>query len=402
MSTTPHTSGFETPIFEELPGSIQRNILEHISTAILVFDEQLQLCFINPAAESALALSRQRILGMNMTSILAEEGSDTLEGVHKALTHGHCYSKREAVLALVNGRTLTVDYMITPIFEYDSPDKNTHKILMEFQLQDRLSKIHQGEHQHAKQETARILVRGLAHEIKNPLGGLRGAAQLLELELESVPRADELKEYTGIIIKEADRLRNLVDSMLGPNRPPQLVNTNIHEILERVCNLIHAETGGKLSITRDYDPSIPELAIDTELMIQATLNIIRNAMQAINQHMSLARGKITLRTRILRQFTIGSVRHRIICRLDIEDNGPGIGKEMLDKIFYPMISGRPEGSGLGLSIAQSILSQHEGIITCESQPGRTCFSLLIPLQSQQTSISQPLPTLSPACAGVEA
>ena len=169
--------------------------------------------------------------------------------------------------------------------------------------------------------------------------------------------------------------------MLGPLRLPTLTPINIHEVLERVANLIHAETGGQLQITRDYDPSIPDIEADSEQLIQATLNIVRNAMQAIGQHMPVSDGQITLRTRILRQFTIGDTRHKIICRVDIEDNGPGIPKDMVENIFYPMISGRADGSGLGLSISQSILTQHSGLIACDSEPGKTIFSLFIPFKS---------------------
>ncbi len=355
--------------------SIQNSILEHISTAILVFDSALYLCFMNPAAEFALSTSDNRILGLHIADIFTgNDGRDSaLDGLHRACDNGHCYSRREAVLQLLNGHTLTADYMITPI-----DDGQQRYLLMEFQPRDRLLKIHEEESLQAKQETAQILVRGLAHEIKNPLGGVRGAAQLLERELPN----PALKEYTSIIIEEADRLRNLVDSMLGPTRPPTLGHSNIHEVLERVCGLINGETENALVLVRDYDPSIPEMAMDAEQMIQAVLNVVRNAMQAIAQTMPLSEGSIILRTRILRQFTIGSVRHRIVCQLDIEDNGPGIPQTIRDKIFYPMISGRADGSGLGLSIAQAILGQHKGIITCESMPGRTCFSLFIPMGCQ--------------------
>ena len=249
-------------------------------------------------------------------------------------------------------------------------------LLLELQSRDRLLRIRNEERIKAKQETARVLVRGLAHEIKNPLGGIRGAAQLLSRELPS----PDLLDYTNVIIEEADRLRNLVDRMLGPIRPPAMEPINIHEILERICNLITAETNSELTIERDYDPSIPLMNVDAEQLIQATLNIVRNAMQAIGQAMPLSEGHLALRTRILRQFTIGSTRHKIICRVDIEDNGPGIPKDMQENIFYPMVSGRADGSGLGLSIAQSILSQHNGIVACESSPGQTRFSLFIPFE----------------------
>ncbi len=221
------------------------------------------------------------------------------------------------------------------------------------------------------------MIRGLAHEIKNPLGGLRGAAQLLARELPS----EDLADYTNIIIEEADRLRNLVDNMLGPNTNPRMEPTNIHEVLERVRHLVEAEGLGNIRVLRDYDPSIPELIGDREQLIQATLNIVRNAMQALQQHgYSVENPQITLRTRALRQFTIGSHRYRLVCRVDVIDNGPGIPESVREAIFLPMVSGRPEGTGLGLSISQSIINRHRGLIECVSEPGSTVFTLNIPLE----------------------
>ena len=175
-------------------------------------------------------------------------------------------------------------------------------------------------------------------------------------------------------------MRKLVDSMLGPYRPPQLQLTNIHEITERVCSLIEAETQGRLQLLRDYDPSIPELLADREQLIQAVLNIMRNAMQAIASQGHLEQGQITLRTRALRQFTIGQIRHRLVCKLQITDNGPGISQDIVDSIFYPMVSGRADGTGLGLAITQNIVTQHQGLIECDSQPGHTTFTLFLPLE----------------------
>ena len=357
--------------------TMQDKILENLTTAVLVFDQNLTVRSMNPAAEATLAVSDHQVHGLPIGDLFRED-SASLESMQQAVQTDACYNKREARLLLASGTTLTADYSITPI-HYDGETS----LLMELQPRDRLVRIRREETIKAKQETARILVRGLAHEIKNPLGGIRGAAQLLARELPD----NDLQEYTNVIIEEADRLRNLVDRMLGPIKPPTMKPVNIHEVLERVCNLIHAETNGVLKLVRDYDPSIPEVSVDAEQMIQATLNIMRNAMQAIGQSKPLSEGAITLRSRILRQFTIGNTRHKIICRVDIEDNGPGIPKDMLENIFYPMISGRADGSGLGLSIAQSILSQHSGIIACESQPGKTQFSLFIPFTNSHSEAS---------------
>ena len=219
----------------------------------------------------------------------------------------------------------------------------------------------------------RALVRGFAHEVKNPLGGLRGAAQLLEGEL---PDAS-LKEYTQIIISEADRLQKLVDEMLGPNRLPKKSLVNIHEVLERVRSLVLAEVPDGVQIKRNYDPSIPEFVADRDQLLQAVLNIVRNAIQAVEET-----GIIELKTRIERQFTIGNVRHRHVLRIDITDNGPGIPEEMQHRIFYPMVTSRAEGTGVGLSIAQSLISRHDGLIECSSNEDGAKFTILLPLEME--------------------
>ncbi len=218
-----------------------------------------------------------------------------------------------------------------------------------------------------------MLVRGLAHEIKNPLGGLRGAAQLLDLELHD----PELKEYTQIIIAESDRLQGLMDKMLGPNKLPNKSMLNIHEVLERVRQLVQAEYSGNLTINNDYDPSIPDIYADKDQLIQAILNIARNAMQAME-----GKGEIMFKTRIHRQLNVGRKRYKLAVKCDIINNGPGIDADMMSQIFYPMITGRAEGTGLGLSIAQALINQHNGLIECNSEPGNTVFSIFLPMEAK--------------------
>ncbi|MFP8968142.1 nitrogen regulation protein NR(II) [Pokkaliibacter sp. CJK22405] len=346
-----------------------RQLLDNMSTAVLRLDMLLQLEYLNPAAEMLLQVSGKRFMGAHISALFR----DTDEAMHilqeSALT-GHPFTQREAHLVLHHGQQITVDYSVTPLAE-------DHALMLELQARDHLLRITREEEMHAKQETTRELVRGMAHEIKNPLGGIRGAAQLLERELP----ADDLKEYTQVIIEEADRLRNLVDRMLGPRVMPQFSFLNIHQIIERVCALISAESGGSIRIERDYDPSIPEIEADEEQLIQAVLNIVRNAMQALGES-EIPEPCIILRTRSLRQFTMGNERHRLVCALSIIDNGPGIPESLMENIFYPMISGRASGTGLGLSIAHSILHQHQGMIKCESEPGQTQFTLFIPLEQE--------------------
>ncbi|MDD5755373.1 MAG: nitrogen regulation protein NR(II), partial [Methylococcales bacterium] len=231
-------------------------------------------------------------------------------------------------------------------------------------------RISQEEQSHAQQNTARLMVQGLAHEIKNPLGGLRGAAQLLDLEL---PNA-ELREYTRVIIAEADRLQGLVNRMLGSNELPNKKLLNIHEVLERVRWLVQTEVGENIKIHCDYDPSIPDLLGDKNQLIQAILNIVRNAVQAIPEN-----GNVILKTRICRHATIERQRYKLALRCEIIDDGIGIMPDMINKIFYPMVTGRAEGTGLGLSISQALISQHQGLIECSSEKGRTVFAIILPL-----------------------
>lgn len=355
------------------PANLHHHILDNLKTAILLVEPNLTVSYINPAAESLLAVSDQRIHGEAITHLFHED-EDTVVKLLDAINNREAFTKRETVLTLRSGDEITVDYAVTPIVEHPRTS-----LIIELQPLDRLLRISREEGLLSSQQNSKALLRGIAHEVKNPLGGLRGAAQLLARELDD-PR---LHDYTNIIIEEADRLRNLVDNMLGPNKMPNQLPTNIHEVLERVRQLVEVEGGEELSIVRDYDPSIPDIIGDREQLIQAVLNIVRNALQALKQSPPEDGAQITLRSRTLRQFTIGSHRHRLVCRVDIIDNGPGIPEDLAPSIFLPMISGRADGSGLGLSISQSILNHHQGLIECHSEPGRTEFSLFIPVEQNR-------------------
>ncbi|SFB55358.1 nitrogen regulation protein NR(II) [Azotobacter beijerinckii] len=349
--------------------SLHRLLLDNLTTATILLDGELRLEYMNPAAEMLLAVSGQRSHGQFISELFTES-PEALISLRQAVAEAHPFTKREALLTSLTGKTQTVDYAVTPVI-----NRGQTLLLLEVYPRDRLLRITKEEAQLSKQETTKLLVRGLAHEIKNPLGGIRGAAQLLARELPD----EALQDYTNVIIEEADRLRNLVDRMLGSNKLPSLAMTNIHEVLERVCSLVVAESEGRIVLVRDYDPSIPELLIDREQMIQAVLNIVRNAMQALAGQSDLRLGRILLRTRTLRQFTIGHVRHRLVCQVEIVDNGPGIPADLQETMFYPMVSGRPDGTGLGLAITQNIISQHQGLIECDSHPGHTRFSIYLPL-----------------------
>jgi two-component system nitrogen regulation sensor histidine kinase GlnL len=312
-------------------------------------------------------VSAKRLIGQDASELLPAN-SHLLAAIEQGIDNGHPFTEHEVNITLPGPRQVTVDCTITPL----SSRTEESGLLVEIHPLDRQLRISREGQQLVQQETVRNLVRGLAHEIKNPLGGLRGAAQLLERELPD----PSLKEYTNIIIGEADRLRNLVNRMLGPNSLPHKEPLNIHQVLEHVRQLVNVEKHNDITFITDYDPSIPEMLADRDQLIQAVLNIVRNAMQAIERQ-----GEIILRTRALRQFTIGRTRHKLVCQLEVIDNGPGIPEDMLESIFFPMVTSRAEGTGLGLSIAQSLVSQQGGLIQCESRPGRTRFSLLLPLDA---------------------
>ncbi len=344
-----------------------RRILENTNLAILVLDQDLRLTYLNPAGEMLFAISNRRAQGYPIDTLL--QGSDEFSAsVKEALFINHPFTERELILQLHHERQITADCTVTPLQDPQSGAA----ILIELNQLDRQLRIAREEHLLAQHSATRDVIRGLAHEIKNPLGGLRGAAQLLQAELDS----DELKEYTGIIIQEADRLRNLMNRMLGPNTLPQKRNINIHEQLEHVRQLVKNDCPPGVQLLRDYDPSLPDLFADPDLIIQALLNLVRNAVQAVGEQ-----GKITLKTRSQRQITIGHTRHKLVASVEVIDNGPGISVDMIDKIFFPMVTGRADGTGLGLPIAQALINQHDGLIECSSHPGETTFTILIPLET---------------------
>jgi two-component system nitrogen regulation sensor histidine kinase GlnL len=342
-----------------------KRILDHLTTAVLLFDQDLVLTYINTAGEIILADSARHLVGHNAYHLFKAFNPNLLSNLQQCLTMAEPLVDHSTILSRM-GQSVTINLSATPL----THDEQVLEILVELQHIDNHLRLSKDEQLLTQQNTARLLIRGLAHEIKNPLGGLRGAAQLLDLEL----HAPELKEYTQIIIAESDRLQGLVDKMLGPNKLPNKKALNIHEVLERVRNVVQAESIGNLSIQCDYDPSIPDINADKDQLIQAFLNIARNAVQATE-----GKGHIIIRTRINRHITIGRKRHKLAVKCDIIDDGPGIDAEMLKQIFYPMVTGRADGTGLGLSIAQALISQHNGLIECASEPDNTVFSIFLPL-----------------------
>jgi two-component system nitrogen regulation sensor histidine kinase GlnL len=344
--------------------------LEHLATAVVLLDRDFRVSYVNPSAENLFKFSARHVAGLPLPQAFLEAGILT-RAVDFAQTHHTSFTEHEVTLPDSGGHALSLSYTVTPL------DRDDVALMLEFHQIDKQLKIAREERMMLQQQSNRELLRNLAHEIKNPLGGLRGAAQLLEHEL---PRAS-LREYTQVIIKEADRLQSLMERLLTPHQLPQLQAVNIHEVLERVRSLTLAETPQGIAIRRDYDTSLPNLLADPEQLIQAVLNIVRNAVQAMH-----GQGEIILRTRIARQVTVVKKHYRLAVMVQIIDNGPGIPEAIRERIFYPLVSGREGGSGMGLTLAQTLINQHQGTIECDSVPGCTCFTLLLPIIEVQQGI----------------
>lgn len=345
--------------------------LDLLSSSVILIDERLAIIHMNPAAENLLATSVKVLAGRLLPSVVGY--SQTLEvALENALRHGWSYTGQGLELRGNGGELLHVNCTVNPT---DAPGA---RLLIELWPIDQQLKATREERLIEQQQANRELIRNLAHEIKNPLGGIRGAAQLLEHELNN----PDLREYTQVIVKEADRLQDLMQRLLSPHRPMQPGPVNIHEILERVRSLLTAEFPLTLSVRRDYDTSLPDLVGDREQLIQAILNIARNAAQAImgqSDGDAVKQGQIILRTRAARQVTLVKRRYPLALDLQVIDNGPGIPDDIRERMFYPLVSGRDGGSGLGLTLAQGFIQQHQGTVECESRPGYTCFTIRMPL-----------------------
>jgi two-component system nitrogen regulation sensor histidine kinase GlnL len=343
-------------------------ILDALATAILVVDARSQVAWLNQAASDLLATSFAAARGRPLGSLLADGAAiEALLARSRESEEPIALRSFELAPAARADARYQVDVSLSPLA--GAPARG---VLVEIADTTRPSRMTRDAALLVQQGGSRVMARQLAHEIKNPLGGLRGAAQLLERELPS----EELKEYTRVIIGEADRLCALVDSLLGPARPIRRESANVHELIDRVYRLARAEAPDGVAIERDYDPSLPPLPLDRDLLVQAMLNLARNAVQAL-----AGRGRLTLRSRALTNATIGAERHRLVASLQFEDDGPGVPPELGETIFYPLVTARTGGTGLGLALAQDIATRHGGIIEFDSRPGRTVFSLLLPMEN---------------------
>lgn len=341
-------------------------ILDNLVTAVILLDEQLTMRYVNPAAEQLLSYSKRRLLGVSLPDLLQHSSLD-IGLIQATLQSGQGLADSD-VTFVIDGKRHAVELNASPI----SWQKEL-LILLELKPIDQQRRISQELSQHAQQQAAKELVRGLAHEIKNPLGGLRGAAQLLEKTLPD----PSYTEYTQMIIEQADRLRNLVDRLLGPQRPGLQKVDNIHIILEKVRQLISIDCGEYIKLHRDYDPSLPDFTMDSEQLEQAILNIVSNAALELQQ---MSGGNITFKTRTAHQALIQGKRYRLAAKIDIIDDGPGIPNEIQDTLFYPMVTAREGGTGLGLSIARNLVDQHHGKIEVVSWPGHTKFTIYLPIK----------------------
>jgi two-component system nitrogen regulation sensor histidine kinase GlnL len=327
--------------------------------------------FINSAAQTLLGLSERQSIGRNVADLVVPP-HEVVELCERTLDTRLTFGLRE-LCARVGDRELKLDCRASPL-------ENGAGLLLELFDTDRDLSVRREAEFIAQQKLSRRIIRQLAHEVKNPLGGLRGAAQLLERQL---PNASQ-KEYTKVIIDEADRLAALVDSILSPGATPQPTVINLHEITEHVANLVAAEKNDSVELVRDYDPSLPPIEVDRNQMIQAFLNLARNAMQAVGQ-----RGRLIFRTRAFSNFPLGGRQHRLVLSAEIEDSGPGIADELKDTIFYPLITGKPTGTGLGLTIAQDLVSRNGGLIEFTSRPGSTVFRIRLPMSASAGAAKGP-------------
>lgn len=346
-------------------------LLDALVTSVFVLDQDLHVDYLNAAAQTLLGLGPNQALGRRLFDLT--RGAETLLPLFdRARTGGEGVVQRELAWPGPGGVDRILDCAVTQL----AMGSDNSRLLLEIEDITQHRRLIRENALLAQLGGSRLMVRQLAHEIKNPLGGLRGAAQLLERELLD----PALREYTRVIISESDRLTNLLDSMLGPGRPPAKQLSNVHELLERVYHLLRSEAPEGVIVDRDYDPSLPPLTVDPNHIIQAMLNLGRNALQALAGG-GVESPRLVLRTRAATNVSVGSRRHRLVASIQFEDNGPGVLSEIRDTIFYPLVSGRADGTGLGLGIAQDLVSRHGGIIEFDSAPGRTIFMISLPMDS---------------------
>ncbi len=346
-------------------------ILDGLSTSVLLLGPELEVLHLNAAAQDLLGTSQKQAVGQPIAKLL-HDSEPFLAVLTRARSDGQAYTRREIEVSFQSnqGLTIAVDFKVTPLRQPGAK----RQLIVEIADATRRLRISRENALLNQHDASRTIVRQLAHEIKNPLGGLRGAAQLLDKELVTA----ELKEYTQIIISEADRLASLVDTLLGPHRPLRFEPVSIHEILQHVRQLLTTGRKSDVVIEEDFDPSLPPVEVDRDQIIQAVLNLATNATAAVSEG-----GHIVFRTRVESNFTIGDKRHRLVARVEIEDDGPGVPEEIRHTLFFPLVTGRSAGTGIGLAVAQELVNRHRGLIEYDSRPGCTVFRVMLPIATTQ-------------------
>jgi len=322
---------------------------------------------MNAGAESLLGVSRNQAKNRQINELLP--GLEALDELtQRALTEDQSFG--QSLTFCVPNRDRSMVEAVCRVSPYRN--NQADELLVELFDATQWRQIDRENSLISQRGVSRRIIRQLAHEIRNPLGGLRGAAQLLERKLTQ----PELLEYTRVIVGETDRLVALTNNLLGPTGPSNLESVNVHQLIERVLLLLQEDQQTAADFKRDYDPSLPDVSVDKDQMVQALLNIARNAVQATG-----LRGRVSVRTRVLTNYAIGSEHHRLVASVEFEDDGPGIPEDIKSSIFYPLVTSREEGTGLGLPLAQDLVSRHGGLIEFESEPGRTVFMIRIPVET---------------------
>jgi two-component system nitrogen regulation sensor histidine kinase GlnL len=342
---------------------MHQEILESLGTAVALLTQDRVIRYMNPAAGELLGVSVRRIQGTPISSLMREV--DAQLAIHAVQ---QCLTLHDIPVQRADNKSLRVTCLLTPV------EMPVAGWVLEMTPRDRFDRISQEEALWAQYEASTLLARNLAHEIKNPLAGISGSAQLLARQL---TRARQL-EFVDVIIKETTRLNNLLDGMLGGNQPAHWVTHNIHAVLEHVTQVVSGQLPEGVYIYKDYDPSLPEFVMDFDRLVQVFLNLVRNAIDAMSGN-----GKLSIRTRIVHKMTLGNQLHPLVVAVEVCDTGEGIQPELIDAIFLPMITNKSDGTGLGLPIAQSIIHQHGGLILAESQPGNTVFRVFLPVTNER-------------------
>jgi|TARA_B100000085_G_scaffold66489_1_gene59190 two-component system nitrogen regulation sensor histidine kinase GlnL len=342
------------------------NILDNIATSVIITNKYMEIVHVNASGESFLRNSKEKLLNKKINDIFAKKNNLIINQIYDAIALGQSSISRDMDISLKSKIKHIVDCNVQAIYI----DKEKH-VLLEILQNQRHKSIEKNARFNDRNNATQMITRSIAHEIKNPLGGIRGAAQLLDSELKK-----NQKEYTEIIINEVDRLKNYIDRMLGPSELPELNATNIHFLIERVLKLLKTDQDKETTFVRDYDPSIPDVKIDNDMIIQALLNILKNAQEA-----TVEGGTVLIKTRVERNYTINSIRYNLVAMIDIIDDGIGISPDIKSKLFLPLVTNKPKGSGLGLSISQKLVSLNNGIIVYEDDDARTIFKIILPIEN---------------------